>query len=146
MAAIFSPNSWSQELVINKVDADQIFSLTRPQWEEYVKLFEYPATWRFQLYPFETGTAVGAFDTTTGIGLQIQPLFDDDFSPPNFLAVGSWYPEGTLPVTKETYDASDYKKQIEDGARLDLGPTYSLFSVLQNAPPYEAITIWISRN
>jgi hypothetical protein len=50
----------------------------------------------------------------------VQPLYTDDQSPPGMIVIGSYYPVGFMRITDELI------KRIEQAARLDLGPAYSV--------------------
>lgn len=122
-----------RERIVNKQDADRIFRLSRSQWEAEVKQMVHPSGWKVRLSPVDTGTGVIAFDSKTGMGLAVQPLFQDMQSPPEMLVVGSYYPAGTFPDFSERL-----KRNMEAAARSDLGPAYSVsisFKRMASPPP-----------
>src|SRR6266511_553380 len=110
----------AQERIIIKPDADMIFAFTRAEWEKYVRQVAPPEGWTLRLLPHDTGTGLARFNRSTGIGASVQPLFDDDQGPPGMIVVGSYYPLGFMHITDEVI------KKIEQAARLDLGPAYSV--------------------
>lgn len=133
------------EQVVSIEDTDLVFSLTRPQWEAYANKIALPEHWDIRLFSHDTGTSIAAIDPESGFGLGIQPFFEEPDAQPHQLSIGSYYPQGVLPVTKETYADSSFKIRVEDGARSDLGSGYSVFSTFLNVPPFDVITIWISK-
>lgn len=116
------PAAMAQERIISKSDADMIFAFTRAEWERYVRQVAPPEGWTLRLLPHDTGTAFARFNRSTGIGASVQPLFKDDQGPPGMLVVGSYYPLGVIRITDEVV------KKIEQAARLDLGPAYSVLA------------------
>ena len=135
----------AQENIVNKADTDRAFELSRSDWEASTRSFEVPEGWTLKILPFESGSAVAAFDKNTGFGLQVQPMYRDGYPFPEMLIVGSWYPAGLLPVSQETYEGSSFKTRIEAGAREDLGLDYSFSTVFQHAPPYDGIMFMIRK-
>jgi hypothetical protein len=75
-----------------------------------------------RLQPFDTGTMIARFNHSTGIGEFVQALFTNDQGPPRRIFVGSYYPVGSMRITGKVV------KQIEQAARLDLGPAYSVWA------------------
>ena len=138
--ALKTPSAPSSERIINKQDADYIFSLNRPGWERYVQRMVHPDGWKVRFGHHETGTSVMAFDPNTGIGLSVQPLYNNDDSPPTFLIVGSYYPLGSLPAFTD-----DFKSNLEREAAKDLGPAYSVSASYSKMPPFESIELMIKR-
>jgi hypothetical protein len=110
----------AQERIISKPDADMIFAFTRSEWERYVRQVAPPEGWTLRLLPHDTGTALARFNRSTGIGASVQPLFKDDQGPPAMIVVGTYYPLSSMRFNDESI------KKIEQAARLDLGPTYSV--------------------
>jgi hypothetical protein len=110
----------AQERIISKPDADMIFAFTRVEWEKYARQVTAPEGWTLRLQPHDTGTVIASVNRSTGIGTSVQPLFKDNQGPPTMLVVGSYYPRGVLRITGELI------KDIEQAARLDLGPAYSV--------------------
>jgi hypothetical protein len=94
--------------------------------------------------PIETGTGVMAFDATTGMGLAVQPFFQDAEGPPDMLSVGSYCPAGTF---REFSD--ELKQDMEVAAQSDLGPGYSVrisFSkVASPAPGFDVVEVTITQ-
>lgn len=135
-----STSSPTAEKIINKQDADHIFSLNRAGWEAYVKRMIHPDGWKVRLSPHDTGTGVMSFDPNSGFGLSIQPLYNGNEGPPTILIVGSYYPLGTLPDFTE-----EFKKSLENDAVEDLGPNYSVSASYTKMPPFEAIELTVMR-
>lgn len=128
------------EVIINKEDADLIFTLNRLQWEAYAKRFIHPGGWEIRLSSHDTGSAVMAYDAKNGMGLSIQPLYKDDTSPPDILIVGSYYPVGTLGRFPD-----ELRKHMEAAAKKDLGSEYSAsLNYKKITPSMEAIEIMVS--
>ena len=131
----FLPDIAFSETIISKEDADRIFSMTKPQWEEYAQKIALPLDWKIALSHHPTGTGVMAFDPKTGYGLSVQPLYPDDKSPPDMLVVGSYYPVGTLEFTEIL------KKELKEAAEKDLGPKYSVTASYAKLPNHEGIVL-----
>ena len=130
----------SSETIIKKKDADYIFGLTKPEWENYTKIMVHPEEWEVRLAQHDTGTSVMSYDTSTGFGLLVQPLYNDDKSPPDMIIVGSYYPLGTIP----SFD-DQFIQNIENKSRTDLGPTYSVSANYVKTPPLEGVELIITR-
>ena len=93
----------------------------------------HPEGWKVRLNPLETGTGIMAFDPKNGMGLGVQPLFNDRQNLPDMLIVGSYYPAGTFRKFSD-----QLKRDMEDAARSDLGPTYAVsisFRKMPTPPP-----------
>lgn len=135
-----STSSPTSEKIINKQDADYIFSLNRAGWEAYVKRMIHPDGWKVQLSPYDTGTGVMSFDPNSGFGLSIQPLYNGNEGPPTILIVGSYYPLETLPDF-----TAEFKKSLENDVLKDLGPNYSVSATYTKMPPFEAIELTVMR-
>jgi hypothetical protein len=131
----------AQERIISKPDADMIFAFTRAEWERYVRQVAPPEGWTIRLLPHDTGTALARFNRSTGIGASVQPLFKDDQGPPGMIVVGTYYPLGSMHFTDEAI------KKIEQSARLDLGPAYSVSANHAKMPGtnLEAIELIVTR-
>ena len=86
--------SATMERLINKSDADYIFSLDRAGWETYAERMVHPGGWKVHLSRHDAGTGVFALDAASGVGLSTQPLFKDDTGPPVMLIVTSYYQIG----------------------------------------------------
>jgi hypothetical protein len=127
------------ETIINKQDADHIFSLNRAGWEQYAQRMVHPAGWKMRLSRHDTGTTVMAFDQKTGIGLSIQPLYYGDDSQPGSLVVGSYYPPGSL----RPFDP-EMKKRLEQAATKDLGAKYVVSASYVKMPKFEGIELTVS--
>jgi len=126
----------AQETIISKKDADYVFSLTRPKWEEQSKKFFAPG-WIARSAKHETGTQIIGFDPSTGIGLSIQPLYQNDQNPPDLVIVGNYFPIGALPPMTD-----ELKKDMEAAAQKDLGLTYSVrlnYTKVENIETIELI-------
>lgn len=129
------------EKILNKEDADYIFTLNRASWEKYAHGMVHPAGWKARLAPHDTGTSVMSFDPKTSMGLSIQPLFYiGDDSPPGVLIVGSYYPLGFLPPFTD-----DFKRGLEQDAVSDLGPGYSVSATYSKMPPFEGIKLTVTK-
>ena len=133
-------NSVHAETIVNKEDADYIFSLNRAGWEAYAQRMVHPEGWKVRLSPHDTGTGVMAFDPQTGFGLSVQPFYDGNSGPPTILIVGSYYPLGSLPPFTD-----DFKKSLERDATKDLGPGYSVSASYTKMPPFEGIELMITK-
>jgi len=112
----------AQERIISKPDADMIFDFTRAEWERYARQVTAPEGWTLRLQPFDTGTMIARFNQSTGIWKSVQALFTSDQESPRRILVGSYYPVGFMRITWEVV------KRIEQTARLDLGPAYSVWA------------------
>jgi hypothetical protein len=130
------PANASSETIISKQDADLIFSMNKSEWEVYAQKIGYPSDWEIRRSHLATGTTVMAFHQKTGRGLSIQPLYGDDKSRPDMLIVGSYYPIGSLPKFTEAL-----KKEIEEAAKKDLGPEYSVTVSYAKFPKFEGIEL-----
>jgi hypothetical protein len=132
----------AQERIISKPDADMIFAFTRAEWERYVRQVAPPEGWTLRLQPHDTGTGLARFNRSTGIGASIQPLFSDDQGPPGMIVAGSYYPLGFMRITDALI------KKIEQAARLDLGPAYSVSANHAKMPGtnIEAIELIVTRD
>lgn len=126
----------AQESIISKKDADQVFSLTRPEWEKQSKRF-FASGWTIRSAKHETGSQIIGFDPSTGIGLSIQPLYLKNHNPPDMVIVGNYFPIGTLPPMTD-----ELKKDMEVAAQKDLGLTYSVrlnYAKMENIEAIELI-------
>jgi hypothetical protein len=88
----------------------------------YVRQVVPPEGWTMLLQPLETGTGLARFNESIGIWKSVQALFTNDQGPPIRIFVGSYYPVGFMRITGKVV------KQIEQAARLDLGPAYSVWA------------------
>ena len=74
------------------------------------------------------------------MGLSIQPMYDNDNSPPPILIIGSYYPLGSLPTFTE-----DFKIDLEKQAEQDLGPAYSVRALQSNISTLDGIELWVTK-
>ena len=130
----------AQERIISKSDADYIFTLKKPQWEEYIKQAIPPKGWEVKILSVDTGPVMGAFDPKTGMGLSVQPLFINNYSLPEMIIVGSWYPKGMITITDEI------KRGIENDSKKDLGPKYHIELIHKKEPKWDIIEILITKS
>ena len=132
-----------RERIVNKEDADLIFTLNKAQWNAYAKRIGYPQERTRRILPFDTGTLVASFDPKTGFGLSVQPLYRDDTGPPDMLVIGSYYPPGTLVLTEK------WREELEHAARAELGPAYDVSVSFQRFSPFgkafDVVEITITR-
>ena len=126
--------------VVSKADADYIFSMTRSQWESCAKALVRPEGWKFRFDPSDEGTSVFAHDTVAGIALSIKPYYDNTIDPPEVLFIGRHYPLGKGPKF-----SADFKHDLEEKTKRDLGPGYSVSVAYTKAPPFEEIELIIKR-
>jgi len=112
----------AHEPIISKSDANRIFAFTRAEWEQYVRQVVPPEGWTMRLQPLETGTGLARVNQSTGIWKSVQALFTNDEGPPIRIFVGNYYPVGSMRITRELV------KQIEQAARLELEPAYSVWA------------------
>ena len=138
MVVLFTSVAMS-ETIINKKDADYIFSLTRPQWEAYAQRMVPPEGWEQRLSPHDTGTSVIAYDSKTDFSLSVQPLYDNKTSTPVMLIVGSYYPLGTFPSFTD-----ERKSEIEAAAKKDLGQKYEVSAIYAEMPPLEVVELMVT--
>ena len=129
----------AKEKIINKDDADYIFSLTRKEWEAFAKRMVHPLGWEIRLAPHSTGTGVMSFDSKSGMGSAIQPLYGDYINSPDILIVSSFYPLGTLPAFTDKY-----KEGLENEAVKDLGPNYSVSASYLKMSRLEGIELTVT--
>ena len=106
--------------LISRHDADMIFSLTKPQWENKADQFIAPG-WTVRTGKLDKGTLVSMFQAATGMTVSIQPLFRGDDQPPAAVVVGNYYPIGILPPMTD-----ERKKDMEATAQRDLAPDYNV--------------------
>jgi hypothetical protein len=132
--------SLAQETIISKSDADYIFTLKKAQWEEYIKQAIHPMGWKVKIHSLDTGSVMGAFDPKTGLGLTVQPLFRNNYSLPEMIIVGSWYPKGMVSITDEL------KCGIENESKKDLGPEYHISLNHKKEPEWDIIEILITKS
>lgn len=135
----FSQNS-QQEKIINKANADHIFNLTKPEWEEYAKKFTAPPGWELRLLPHDTGTSIGAMGLSNGWGLSTQLLYSDNKSNPDMIIVSSIYPVGTMPLFTKTL-----KKSLKTEAEEELGAGYSVSTIYKIVGNFEHVVLLVSK-
>ena len=121
------------EKIISKHEADIMFSLSHTGWEAYARQMTHPPKWQMRLTPHKTGTSFAVFDSNTGVGLTVQPLFANETDPPAFIVIGSWYTGGRLRITPALI------ADIERAARADLGPGYSVEAASAQLPGVDDI-------
>lgn len=136
----FASQGGEAERIINKQDADYIFGLDQAGWDAYAQQAKFPEGWKAGYSLHDTGTAVMAIDPTTGIGLSVQPFFDQKDGPPVALIVGSYYPPGYLPEFTD-----EIKEGIERESMADLGPKYSVTASRVQVQKYEGIELMVTR-
>jgi hypothetical protein len=125
------------ERIINKADADTIFSLTKSEWEAYVANIRYPGE-EVRLSHHDTGTKVMAVHPTANHGRSIQALYSDETGPPVMLLVGGY-------ATKMPPFTAARKAEIEQGAQRDLGQIYSVSAAFTTAGPLEGVELTVTR-
>jgi len=130
----------AKETIISKSDADYIFTLKMPQWEEYIKQAINPRGWKVKIHSLDTGSAMEAFDPKTGMGLAVQPLFRNNHSLPEMIIVEGWYPKGTITITDEP------KRGIEIESKKDLGPEYHIKLNRKKEPKWDIVEIQITKS
>jgi hypothetical protein len=128
------------KIILSKVDADRIFSLTRSDWESYAKSLVYPEGWKVRLDPSDNGSGVLGHHLTTGIELTIRPYYDNAIDPPEVLFVVSRYPLGRAPKF-----TAELKGDLEYEAKRNLGPEYSVSVSYTKSPPFEEIELMVKR-
>ena len=128
------------KMTVSKADADYIFSMTRSRWESYVKGLVRPEGWKFRFDPSDEGTSLFAHDTVAGIALTIKPYYDNAMDPPEVLFITRHYALGKGPKF-----SADFKRDLEEKTKKDLGPRYSVSAAYTKAPPFEEIELIINR-
>lgn len=128
------------KIILNKVDADHIFSLNRLEWESYAKDLAYPEGWKVRLDPSDNGSGVLGHHPTTGIELTMRPYYDNAIDPPEVLFVVSRYPLGRAPKFN-----AELKSDLEYEAKRNLGPEYSVSVSYTKSSPFEEIELMIKR-
>ena len=126
--------------IVGKADVDSIFSMARSQWESYVKTLVRPEGWKFRFDPSDEGTSLFAHDTVAGIALTIKPYYDNAIDPPEVLFITRHYALGKGPKF-----SADFKRDLEEKTKKDLGPGYSVSVAYTKAPPFEEIELIIKR-
>jgi hypothetical protein len=126
--------------VVSKADADLIFSMTRSQWESYTKGLALPEGWKIRLDPSAEGTSVFAHDTIAGMALSIKPYYDNAIDPPEVLFIGRHYPLGKGPRF-----TADFKQNLEEKTKRDLGPGYSVSVAYTKSSSFEEVELIIKR-
>jgi hypothetical protein len=130
----------SSKIILSKVDADRIFSLTRSDWESYAEGLVYPEGWKVRLDPSDNGSGVIGYHPMTGIELTIRPYYDNAIDPPEVLFTISRYPLGKAPKF-----TAELKSDLEYEAKRNLGPEYSVSVSHAKSPPFEEIELMIKR-
>jgi hypothetical protein len=108
----------AQEEIISKKDADYVFGLTKPEWER-VSIQYFAPGWTMKSVKFDSGSLIIGFDSSTGKGLSIQPLYKNDREPPEMVILGNYFPMDALPPMTD-----ELKRDMEKSAQKDLGPGY----------------------
>jgi len=137
---VFMSGSENSEQIISKEDADNILSMDKEAWEEYVREVEAPTGWKQNLSPMESGTAIMSFNQDMGYGVSIKPFFDNQTKMPDMLIVGHYYPDGSLQD-----DAEKLINSVRKKAELDLGDHYLVDVVLTNTPPLEGVELHLNK-
>jgi hypothetical protein len=75
-----------------------------------------------------------------GIALTIKPYYDNAIDPPEVLFITRHYVLGKGPKF-----SADFKRDLEEKTRKDLGPGYSVSAAYTKAPPFEEIELIIKR-
>jgi hypothetical protein len=133
-------NSALAENILSKTDADNIFGMRKAEWEKTAPRYAHP-NGKVKLKKMDTGVVVAVFDSSTGYGLSIQPIYLDTKSGPSSLIVGSFYPMGTM-----TSNFSDIQKEVEADSEKDLGPEYKVSAKYVNVTSkIEEIELTITR-
>ena len=128
------------KIILNKADADRIFSMARTMWESYAEGLVYPEGWKVRRDPSDNGSSVAGRHPATGIELTIRPYYDNAIDPPEVLFLGSRYPLGKAPKF-----TADLKGDLEYEAKKDLGPEYSVSAAYTKSPPFEEIELTIKK-
>lgn len=68
-----APLQGQDKILLDKKDADYVFSLTRPEWEAAAKKF-FRSGWNFRVIKLESGSGVLGTDPATGIALLFNPF------------------------------------------------------------------------
>lgn len=137
---LICPATVSAESIVNKSDADHIFSINLNAWNAYAAGMTHPDGWKVKLSNQDTGITVMAFSPTTGMGMSIQPLYKNDVEPPHQLIVGSFYPKGSLPPFSK-----DFRKKLESEAQKDLGRNYSIRAIRADISTWDGIELILTR-
>jgi hypothetical protein len=128
------------KIILNKVDTDRIFAMTRSEWETNVKGLVFPEGWKVRLDPADNGSGVLGQNETTGIELGMRPYFDNAIDPPEVIFVVSRYP-----LRKGPQFTSQLKSELEHEAKKNLGPGYSASVSYTKSSAFEEIELAIKR-
>ncbi|HUL22004.1 MAG TPA: hypothetical protein VLZ10_11155 [Thermodesulfobacteriota bacterium] len=128
------------KIILNKADADRIFSMARTMWESYAESFVYPEGWKVRRDPSDNGSSVAGRHPATGIELTIRAYYDNAIDPPEVLFLVSRYPLGKAPKF-----TADLKGDLEYEAKRNLGPEYSVSAAYTKSPPFEEIELTIKK-
>jgi hypothetical protein len=109
-----------QEKLLSKVEADQVFAMTKGEWEMNAARFFAP-DWELVSCKHETGLQVIGYEPTTEFGVSLRPFYGNDTAPPTMLILGNYYPQGQLVPMADHLEAD-----IEAVAHQSLGATYSV--------------------
>ena len=128
------------ETLVSKAEADQIFSLNLQGWESFVQQMPVPEGWEARRLPHDTGTSWMGIDSAGGFSLLVQPLFDDQSSPPLMLVIGNYYPVGYL---------NDFNDQVrgdmEKATQNDLGTDYAVRVQFSRLPEADLLELLITK-
>jgi hypothetical protein len=125
---------------VSKTDADRIFSMARSGWEAYAKGLVHPEGWKVRFDPSDEGTSVFAHDPTTGIALTIRAYYENFIDPPEVLFIVRHYPLGKGPKF-----TAEFKQNLENKAKKDLGLEYSVSVAYTKSPPFEEVELIIKK-
>ena len=128
------------KIILSKADADRIFTMARSDWESYAKGSAYPEGWKVRLDPSDSGSGILGHHPLTGIELTIRPYYDNAIDPPEVLFVVSHYPLGKAPKF-----TAELKSDLENEAKRNLGPEYSVSVAYMKSPSFEEIELLIKR-
>jgi hypothetical protein len=128
----------NEKQIINKQNADKIFSMNKGEWEKYVREISAPQGWAIQLGYMESGTNIMFINKNEWYGLSVHPMFIDEKQPPDVLFVNSYYTLGTLPENIE-----ELKQHVKQGVEADLGASYSVEVVLEKLSEYVGVKLII---
>jgi hypothetical protein len=130
----------AQETFVSKKDADFVFGLSKPKWEEISKSYFAPGV-AIKSVPHDSGSQVIALDPTTGVSLSVQPFFNNDSDPPVRVVIGNYFPLGILPAVTE-----EMQKQMRAGAQRDLGEKYTVQLDYSKTEKFEIIELRLTQN
>jgi hypothetical protein len=113
-------NNGSHEKLLTKKTADEVFSFTKPRWEARAAVSFVPIDWHIRFERHDTRLQIIGYESLTGFGFSVQPLYANDSDPPVIVIIGSYFLPGKLsPITEQL------QKDIEGAAQRSLGPTHN---------------------